>query len=163
MRTESRGRPEVVPGLPNYAATFRQISHRYLAFTSEMETKTMISLLLQFALVLMPLSALASDAKYQEPWRGLQASYVVATAGSACTKGCESEYFRCAKKSGGKDMKRCSDERKVCYRDCSSAASRSECPKGCDGAYFQCAKKNGKDMKQCSDERKVCYRRCSSS
>lgn len=121
----------------------------------------MISILLKFALLVVPFAALASEAKQQERSNSIEPSHFILTSSSQCSKGCDNEYIRCAKKGGGKDMKQCSDERKVCYRQCSAAASRAECTNGCEGAYIACAKKNGKDLKQCNSERKACYRRCS--
>lgn len=122
----------------------------------------MFSLLMQVALVLMPLSALAADANYQEQSNRLNSSYVILVSSSKCTGACDSEYIKCTtRKGGGKDMKQCSDDRRICYRRCAEAVSRSECTNGCESGYIQCGKKGGKDMKQCSNDRKSCYRRCS--
>ena len=124
----------------------------------------MILILLRFALVLMSLPAKAANANYQEQWNVVRPSYLVFVSSSACTNTCNSKYIECGKGHGGKDMKQCASERKVCYQSCPSATSGSECTTACNRKYIECGKgRSGKDMKQCSDERKVCYRRCPSN
>lgn len=120
----------------------------------------MISLLLKIALLFVPVSALASEVGQEKHWNSVKSSYFVLKSNSQCTSGCDSEYIRCTKKGTGKDMKQCSDQRTVCYRQCSAAAFRSDCKQGCESSYLACAKTKGKDMKQCSNERKACYHRC---
>ena len=120
-----------------------------------------IYLLVRVMLALVPLSAMAADASRDERSKTYPTSYLVSVSTSECTKGCDAKYFQCAKGNSGKDMKRCADERKVCYQRCAAAASLSDCTKACDGKYAQCGKgRSGKDMKQCANERKVCYQRC---
>lgn len=124
----------------------------------------MILMLLRLAIVLLSLPAMAADAKYQEQWNKSQSSYLVFVSSAACTNACNSKYIECGKGHGGRDMKQCVSERKVCYRNCPSAASSSECTNVCNKKYIECGKgRSGKDMKQCSDDRKVCYRRCQSN
>lgn len=124
----------------------------------------MILMLLRFALVLMSLPAMAANANYQGKWNISEPSYLVFVSSSACTKTCDNKYIDCGKRYGGKDMKQCASERKVCYRNCPSVTSSSECTNACNKKYIECGKgRSGRDMKQCSDERKVCYRRCPSN
>lgn len=73
----------------------------------------------QFALALLPFSALAVTVSYQDGTRVQFPTYVVAATGPSCTKECDSKYAKCTKRSGGKDMKQCADVRRVCYRRCS--------------------------------------------
>ena len=48
-----------------------------------------------------------------------QPAYLILASNSECTKACESDYFRCAKRG---DLKQCAEARAVCVRLCKKAS-----------------------------------------